>query len=112
MNHTRTLSFLAATALAFTVTLILTPAAQASVSVSTSPASGITANSATLNGGVNAGAVIFSNSPGTAHFQYCLTTNYGSATTTTPLPPTNTSLSRATRQNHLSPRATHPSPPR
>src|SRR5258708_39625850 len=93
MNHTRTLSFLAATALAFTVTLILTPAAQASVSVSTSPASGITANSATLNGGVNAGAVIFSNSPVTAYFQYGLTTNYGSVTTTTLVAATKTFLS-------------------
>jgi hypothetical protein len=57
-------------------------------SVVTLSASGVTATSATLNGTVNP-----NRSAATAYFQYGLTTNYGSFSATTSLPPTNATFS-------------------
>src|SRR2546428_114418 len=85
MNYTRTLSLLAATALAVILNSLLTASAQPVVT--TLAASGVTATNATLNGTVNPNGAAT-----TAYFQYGLTTNYGSFSATTSLAATNTTL--------------------
>jgi hypothetical protein len=70
--------------------------------VTTLPASDVTATNATLNGAVNPNGAAT-----TAYFQYGLTTSYGSYSTTNSLAAANTSISVSNLVGSLSPGATY-----
>ena len=72
------------------------------LTVYTLAASGITAITATLNASVYAGT-----NPATAYFQYGLTTNYGSVTTTTGVPTNSPALAVANLVSGLNPNTTY-----
>jgi len=80
----------------------LTVTASAQPAVTTSPATGITATNATLNGTVNPNWAAT-----TAYFQYGLTTGYGSYSATNTLAATNVALSVSNLTGSLNPGTTY-----